>query len=363
MNNIYQVGTNASDIDITFGAPKNKPSELFLYAEDELALNENLLINAGLHFVILAENKHTFYSLQPRITGNYAIAENYSVKASISRMMQPFHLLSSNDAGLPTDLWVPATKDVPPQTASQLALGIAGEINHQFPVEWSVEAFYKKMNNLIEFDDGASFFSGVADRKEKIVKNGNGTVYGSEFLLQKKEGATTGWISYTLSKNMRQFNELNSGMLFPYKYDRRHDFSIFVSHKFNEKYQLSASWVFASGNAVTLPSNKYNLYVLGWNNRGNNQNWGFIDYFYDEVHIYNQRNNYRTPSYHKLDVSFDISEQRRKGLRVWTFGLYNAYNRLNTYYLYFDKDKAGNSKLYSFSLFPIMPSISYRYYF
>ncbi len=118
------------------------------------------------------------------------------------------------------------------------------------------------MNHLIEFDNGASFFSGGEDWKEKIVKNGNGTVYGSEFLLQKKEGATTGWISYTLSKNLRQFDELNSGKPFPYKYDRRHDFSIFMSHKFNEKYQLSASWVFASGNAVTLPSNIYSLYVL-----------------------------------------------------------------------------------------------------
>lgn len=359
MNKIYQVGTTSSNIDTTFGAPKNKPTELFLYMEDELKLTEKLLLNVGLHFVILAENKHTFYSLQPRITGNYAIAENYSVKASFSRMMQPFHLLSNNDAGLPTDLWVPATKEAPPQTSSQFALGIAGEINRKFPVEWSIEAFYKKMNNLIEFQDGASFFSGVADWKKKIVKNGNGTVYGSEFLLQKKEGATTGWISYTLSKNMRQFDDLNSGKPFPYKYDRRHDFSIFMSHKFNEKYQLSASWVFASGNAVTLPSNKYSLYLL---ERESYHNWT-ITYLYNDVHIYDKRNNYRTPAYHRLDISLDISEKKRKGLRVWTLGLYNAYNRLNTYYLYFDRDKAGNLKLYSFSLFPVMPSISYRYYF
>jgi hypothetical protein len=359
MNNIYQIGANSGNIDTTFGAPTNKPTELFLYSEDEFTLTENLLLNVGLHFSTLTENKHTFYSLQPRITGNYAIAENYSIKASFSRMMQPFHLLSNNDAGLPTDLWVPATKEVPPQKSSQFALGFAGEINPQHPFEWSIEAFYKKMNNLIEFADGASFFSGVADWKEKIVKNGNGTVYGSEFLLQKKEGTTTGWISYTLSKNMRQFDGLNLGNLFPYKYDRRHDFSIFISHKFNDKFQLSSSWVFASGNAVTLPSNKYNLYVMGWENRDE----GSIIYFYDEAHIYNERNNYRTPSYHRLDISLDITERKRNGLRIWTLGLYNAYNRLNTYYLYFDKDKAGNKKLYSFSLFPVIPSISYKYYF
>ncbi len=359
MNSIYQVGTNAGDIDTTFGAQKNMPTEFFLYAEDELTLTKNLQLNVGLHFSTLTEKNHTFYSLQPRIAGNYAISDNYSVKASFSKMMQPFHLLSNNDAGLPTDLWVPATKEVPPQKSSQFALGIAGEITHEYPIEWSVEAFYKTLNNLIEFDDGASFFSGVADWKEKIVKNGNGTVYGSEFLLQKKEGTTTGWISYTLSKNMRQFNDLNSGNPFPYKYDRRHDFSIFINHKFNEKYQLSASWVFASGNAVTLPSNKYDLYVMGWENRDR----GHIVYLYDEVHIYNQRNNYRTPSYHRLDLSLDISEKKKKGLRVWTLGLYNAYNRLNTYYLYFDKDKTGNKKLYSFSLFPVMPSVSYKYYF
>ena len=359
MNNISQIGVSSNNIDTTFGAPINKPTELFLYLEDELTLTENFRLNMGLHFNILTESKHTFYSLQPRIAGNYEIADNYSIKASFSSMMQPFHLLSNNDAGLPTDLWVPATKEVPPQKSSQFALGIAGEIKTEYPFEWSIEAFYKKMNNLIEFDDGASFFSGVADWKEKIVKNGNGTVYGSEFLLQKKEGITTGWISYTLSKNMRQFDDLNSGNPFPYKYDRRHDFSIVMSHKFNDKFQLSASWVFASGNVVTLPSNKYNLYVMSWENRDE----GNIVYFYDEVHIYNERNNYRMPSYHRLDISLDISEKKKNGIGIWTLGLYNAYNRLNTYYLYFDKDKAGNKKLYSFSLFPITPSISYKYYF
>ena len=359
MNNISQIGVSSSNIDTTYGSPINKPTELFLYLEDELTLTENFRLNMGLHFNILTESKHTFYSLQPRIAGNYKIADNYSIKASFSSMMQPFHLLSNNDAGLPTDLWVPATKEVPPQKSSQFALGITGEIKPEYPVEWSIEAFYKKMNNLIEFDDGASFFSGVADWKEKIVKNGNGTVYGSEFLLQKKEGITTGWISYTLSKNMRQFDDLNSGNPFPYKYDRRHDFSIVMSHKFNDKFQLSASWVFASGNAITLPSNKYNLYVMSWENRDE----GNIVYFYDEVHIYNERNNYRMPSYHRLDISLDISEKKKNGIGIWTLGLYNAYNRLNTYYLYFDKDKAGNKKLYSFSLFPITPSISYKYYF
>ena len=357
MNNISQIGVSSSNIDTTYGSPINKPTELFLYLEDELTLTENFLLNLGLHFSSLIENKHTFYSLQPRIAGNYAIADNYSIKASFSGMMQPFHLLSNNDAGLPTDLWVPATKEVPPQKSSQFALGIAGEARHS--TEWSIEAFYKTMNNLIEFNDGASFFSGVADWKEKIVKNGNGTVYGSEFLLQKKEGTTTGWISYTLSKNMRQFDGLNSGNPFPYKYDRRHDLSIVMSHKFNDKFQLSASWVYASGNAVTLPYNKYNLYVMGWENRDE----GDIEYLYDEVHIYDKRNNYRMPSHHRLDISLDISAKKKKSIRIWTLGLYNAYNRLNTYYLYFDKDKAGIKKLYSFSLFPIIPSISYKFYF
>lgn len=357
MNNIYQIGAGSNNIDTTFGAPKNKPTELFLYLEDELTITENFMLNVGFHFSNFIESKHTFYSVQPRLAGNYSITDNYSIKASYSGMMQPFHLLSNNDAGMPTDLWVPATKEVPPQKSSQFAFGIAGETRHY--AEWSIEAFYKTMSNLIEFADGASFFSGATDWKEKIVKNGNGTVYGSEFLLQKKEGTTTGWISYTLSKNTRQFDGLNSGNPFPYKYDRRHDFSIVMSHKFNEKFQLSASWVFASGNAVTLPSNKYNLYVMGWENR----NAGDIGYLYDEVHIYDKRNNYRIPSYHRLDISLDISEKKRKGLRIWTLGLYNAYNRLNTYYLYFDKDKTGNKKLYSFSLFPVMPSISYKFYF
>ena len=337
MNRVYQNGTPDSNIDTTFGAVKINPIEFISYIEDKFSLTEKLSFNIGFHFCSLTESGRSYYSLQPRIIGNYAITDNLAFKFSYTKMMQPVHLLSNNDAGLPTDLWVPATKEVKPQQSSLFALGITGEVLHDHSFEWSIETFYKTMDNLIEFSDGASFFTGTADWKQKIEKDGKGTVYGIELLLQKKKGNTTGWIAYTLSKNVRQFDRLNFGKPYPYKYDRRHDLSITANHKFNDRTQLSASWIFASGNAITLPSTMYELYVLEWENR----NEGNIAYIYDEVHIYGKRNNYRTPIYHRLDISLDLIKKRQRGTRTWTFGLYNAYNRLNSYYLYFNYDKSG----------------------
>jgi hypothetical protein len=272
-------------------------------------------------------------------------------------MSQTIHLLSNSDAGLPTDLWVPATKIAPPQKSSLIALGLAGELKRN--IEWSVETFYKTFENLIEFSDGASFFTGNVDWQEKIEIKGRGNAYGTEFLLQKNNARTSGWLSYCISKNTRQFDNINFGEPYPYKYDHRHDFSITINHKFSDKFQISGSWIFATGNAVTLPSTRYEMYVLEWTHR----NEGDINYIYDEAHIYRKRNNYRTPAYHRLDININFTKEKNNGVRMWSLGLYNAYNRLNTYYLYFNYDKNGSRKLYSYSLFPIMPSISYSYKF
>jgi len=357
MNHILQNGNINNDIDTTYGSNMKKPVEMFTYIQDVFHITKAISLNFGLHFSSFLESKKSYYSLQPRIISNCEINENLSLKASYTRMMQPVHLLSNNDAGLPTDLWVPATKDVPPQKSSLLVIGLAGKIAPSKSITWSVEGFYKNMKNLIEFSEGASFFSGPTDWQEKVEKDGKGTIYGLEFLLQKNKGKTTGWISYTLSKNSRQFEEINSGLSFPYRYDRRHDFSVTCSHKFNDKLDMSVTWIFSTGKAITLPLAKYDQFVLDWANSN------YVSYFYDEVHIYEKRNNYREPSYHRLDISLNFSKEMQRGTRVFTIALYNAYNHMNPYYLYFDYDKKGNKKLYSYTLFPIIPSISYCYNF
>jgi hypothetical protein len=359
INNISKIGEGDSNIAMTLGSPKLKPWELYSYIEDKYILAPKLSFNTGLHFSCFTESKKSYFSIQPRITGNYQLSENLVVKSSYSQMVQALHLLSNNDAGLPTDLWVPATKNLPPQKSNLFAIGISGKLTQKKSIDWSIEAFYKTMSNLIEFSEGATFFSGETDWQQKVEKGGKGKVYGIELLILKKIGKTTGWISYTLSKNMREFANLNFGQPFPYKYDRRNDFAITFNHKFNEKIDLSASWVFESGNAITLPSTKYDLLIL----EEKNKEQGIVGYFYTEAHIYGKRNNYRTPAYHRLDASINFHKELKKGMRTWTLGVYNAYSRLNPYYLYFDYDKSRNIKLYSFSLFPIIPSISYNYRF
>ncbi len=357
MNKFVQNGTQEQNIDTSFGSPQINTIELYSYFEDEFQLTKSFSVNLGLHLNALLESNFPIFSIEPRFISNYKFNRNLSIKSSFSQMSQAVHLLSNNDAGLPTDLWVPATKDVPNEKSSLFAVGFAGKINKKHSIDWSLEAFYKTMSNLIEFNEGASFFSGTTDWSKKVEKDGTGKVLGLELLLHKKNGNTTGWISYALSKNMRRFENLNSGKPFPYKFDRRHEISIVLNHKFNEKIHLSTSWVFSSGTAISLPSTKYELYVLDWQD---NQRIGYI---YDEVHLYGERNNYRTPTYHRLDINLNFTKTVPKGIRVFSLGAYNAYSRLNPYYLYFDYDSEGQRKLYSFSLFPIIPSISYSLQF
>jgi hypothetical protein len=320
-NNISKIGEAESNLELTLGSPKLKPWEIYSYIEDKYFLTGKLSLNTGLHFSSFSEGEKSYFSVQPRITSNYQVSENISVKSSYSQMVQALHLLSNNDAGLPTDLWVPATKNLPPQTSKLIAIGISGRFAPQKSIDWSIEAFYKTMNNLIEFSEGATFFSGETDWQQKVEKDGKGEVYGIEILLQKKIGKTTGWTAYTLSNNTREFENLNFGEPFPYKYDRRNDLSITCNHKFSDKIDLSASWIFESGNAITLPSTKYDLIILEEKNR----NEGVVGYFYAGTHIYGRRNNYRTPPNHRLDISINLHKELKRGTRTWTLGLYNAY--------------------------------------
>jgi hypothetical protein len=328
-----------------------------LYVSDQFDLFDFINFNIGLHYAGFVTGEKTFHSLQPRLTSNIAILRDVDLALSYSRMTQPVHLLSSNDNAIPTDLWVPATSAVSPQNSNIFAMGFSGETGPQTKINWSVEAFYKQMDNLIEFTEGASFFTGVTDWQQKVEKKGKGTVKGIEVLLMKNTGKTTGWMGYTLSHNAREFEHLNSGNPFPYRYNRLHDFSIQMNQQLNPKIDVSATWVLSSGIPVTLPYNKYYLYVM--DNYGKDE----LDGGFDEVHVYSQLNNARMPVYHKLDLNVSFHKELAKGKRILMLGLYNAYNRLNPYYLFFDKDENNNIKLYSVSMFPMIPSISYSYSF
>jgi hypothetical protein len=222
--------------------------------------------------------------------------------------------------------------------------------------EFSVEAYYKTMDNLIEYKDGATFL-GSSTGWENKINMGRGWAYGVEFLAQRSFGATTGWIGYTWSKSERLFDrpgqEINNGLPFPAKYDRRHDISIVISHKFSERIDASATWVYSTGNTGTIALQNYtSASVIN--------SYGYI--YNPELGNITSRNNYRLPDYNRLDLGINFHKQLKHGIRTWSWGLYNAYNKLNPFMIY-KTYKNNNPALAQISLLPILPSVSYSYKF
>lgn len=321
--------------------------EFDAYIEDDIRITPKLKANAGIHFTGFSVNNEFFHSIQPRLSMRYLINPNLSVKASYVQMNQYIHLLANSGIGLPTDLWVPVTKKIPPQLAHQYAAGIA--YTHKNEYEVSLEGYYKEMKNVIEYSEGASYLNATSNWEDK-VQVGTGWSYGAEFFIQKKKGKFTGMLGYTLSWTNRQFPELNNGKKFPYKYDRRHDFKVAVVHKKSERFEVSAEWIFGTGQAVTLPTEVY----LGVNQQGNQQ----------EIEVYDGRNDYRMRSYHRFDLSMKFSKKKKWGERAWVLSVYNVYNRQNPFFLFRDYDYITNQPVFKqISLFPIIPSISYQFKF
>jgi hypothetical protein len=223
-------------------------------------------------------------------------------------------------------------------------------------IEISVEGYYKSMKNLIEYKEGASFFSFTNDWQDKI-EIGEGRAYGVEILARKQIGKTSGWIGYTLSWSERKFENISFGEWFPYRYDRRHDISVVLNQKISDHIDLGITWVYGTGNAVTLPLEKYaSLASI----------WGGYPYF-NGIEAFDNRNSYRMPAYHRLDLGINFRKDTKWGERTWSFGAYNVYNRKNPFYLQFAQDYQRNGTfktvLKQYSLFPIIPSISYSFKF
>lgn len=348
--NTVQFGSESSTIDTSFGSQKQYAHEFWMYVEDDFEVNALLKINGGLHFSGFYVGDKLYTSLQPRFAGRYLMNEEWSLKASYARMTQYIHLLTNATVGLPTDLWVPVTDTVPPQFSNQIAIGMARTIKEKYEV--SVEAYYKTMENLIEYKDGASFLSASRDWQEK-VEFGRGWSYGFEVFIEKKHGKTSGWIGYTLSWTNRQFDNVNFGDPFPYKFDRRHDISFVLTHKFNDRCDVGMTWVYGTGNAVTLPTGQYyGATELPWDTWTGNT-----------VEHVESRNGFRQPSYHRLDVGVNLHKKTKWGERTWSWGVYNMYSRQNPFYLYFGFNDNNERALKQISLFPIIPSFSYSFKF
>jgi hypothetical protein len=336
-------------------------NEMMLYAEDDWRINDWLKVNAGLNMTGFQVQGVFYPSVQPRLSGRILFNDRLSAKVGYAYMTQYLHLLSNSSISLPTDLWVPVTARIKPMTSQQVAAGLFYNV---LDLNLSVEGYYKYMDNLLEYKDGASFWGNSQGWEDKVCM-GRGWAYGVEFLAQKSVGRLTGWLGYTWSHTDRKFdregNILNAGRTFPAKYDRRHDVSLVLTYKFNEHIDASASWVFSSGNTATLP-----MQDIDPSEEGAEQRYPY--YYNYEVPYVSSRNNYRMPNYHRMDVSVNFHKKLRRGKRTINISIYNVYNHQNPYLVYesyaYDFRTGNDTRvLKQLSIFPILPSISYNWTF
>lgn len=342
-----------------------------LYVEDSWEIAEKLSINAGLRYSSFSQigpytlfqrdedgNKldsvvygrgdriKTYGGLEPRFSIRYSLDASTSFKAGVARNRQYLHLVSNAGSTLPTDLWVPSSYRVAPQLSWQYSAGLFRNF-HDNKYETSVELYYKDMHNQIEYAEGYS--PSLRDTEENFVF-GRGWSYGSEFFINKPNGKFSGWLGYTISWTWRRFDALNGGLKYPAKYDRRHDLSLMGAYELNEKWKLSAVFVYGSGNAITVPER---FYVI---EQTLTQEYGKI-------------NQHRLPAYHRLDISAVYTpalKPGKKNRQSWTFGLYNVYSRQNPYFIYFNQegniyDGGLNIEARQVSLFPIIPSVTWNF--
>jgi len=312
------------------------PDTVYTYNE-----NDQIINTTGYTKGDIIQNYGT---LEPRVTLNYVVNERMSVKMSYARNAQYMHLLSNSTAALPTDVWISSSKIVKPQIADQFAFGFFENFKDNM-FETSVEVYYKNFQNQIDYQNGANLI--LNEQVESQLVFGKGRAYGTELYIKKRTGDITGWIGYTLSRTERSINEIDDGAWYPVKHDRTHDVSIVLMYAFNDKFKVSANWVYNTGDAVTFPDGKY---IID----------GVI------VPAYTNRNGYRMPDYHRLDLGVTLTNKKREKFEsCWNFSVYNAYARKNAYSISFRESKNDPSKTEAVqqTLFRIVPSITYNFKF
>jgi CarboxypepD_reg-like domain/TonB-dependent Receptor Plug Domain len=287
----------------------------------------------------------TYINPEPRLALSYQLSTNSSLKASWVRNVQNLHLVSNSTSGNPTDKWVASTNNIRPEISDQYALGYYQNLSGN-RYELTIETYYKTMQNQIDYRDGADVFRNM-DAIETQLLFGKGRAYGIEWLFKKKTGKFTGWLSYTLSKTECKIIGINNNVWYNARQDRTHDIAIVASYQVSSKWNLSANWVYYTGDAITFPAGKYR-----------------VD---DQViFYYTQRNAYRMPAYHRLDIgsTFQLSKKARTSSEL-TFSLYNAYGHENAYTISFRESESDPQKTEAvqIALFKFIPSVSYNFKF
>ncbi len=286
----------------------------------------------------------TYYNLEPRLSMNYRLGNNASIKAGYARNTQSLHLMSNSTGGSPTDQWIGNSYNIKPEVADQVSIGYSRNFKDN-AFELNTEAYYKAMQNQIDYKDGTDINT-TPDIESELLY-GKGRAYGIEVILKKKTGKLTGWVGYTLSKTERQINGINDGKWYNAKQDRTHDLSVVGIYSLTSRWTLSGAFVYTTGNAVTFPTGKYTL---------NNMT----------VYQYGNRNANRMPATHRLDISATYEKPSKKRFQSsWTIGLYNAYGRSNPYSITFRESKSAPNKIEAVqtSLFQWVPSVTYNFKF
>ena len=374
LNTIYhtikpgEISVSGSTGTVDKGLPDRFSLDNAFYASNSWRINEKLNMVYGLRlsgFSVLGEGDYytlnnegrvidtlryktgeivkTYWNAEPRLTFSYLLNNSSSLKASYTRNTQNLHLITGSTTSSPTDKWVASTNIIKPEIADQVAIGYYNNINEDY--EFTAETYNKFMQNQIDYRDGAKVFTNEPIETQLLF--GEGRAYGIEFLLRKKNGRFNGWISYTVSKSQRKINGINNNQWYNARQDRPHDIAVVGIYQLTPKWTLSANWIYYSGDAVTYPDGKYMLN--------------------GEVYFsYSERNAYRMPNYHRLDIG--ATKQLKKGKRFsseLSFSLYNAYGRANAYLISFreSEDDPDKTEAVQTSLFTFIPSISYNFKF
>lgn len=286
---------------------------------------------------------HTEFNMEPRLAIMYQLDDKSSIKASYLRTVQYAQVATNATGGIPFDLWFPSSPNIKPQKCDQYAIGYFRNFLHN-DIETSVELFYKDIHNVIDFADDAFFIGNALVDGE--VRSGKGRSYGAEILARKNFGKLTGWISYTYSRAFRTIKDINLGKEYISPYDRPHNISIVMNYEFNKYFDVSATWVYNTGQPTTYPYGKYTIDGVTYS-------------------IYNgERNKSRYPDYHRLDLSATLKCKKRKNWQgEWNFSVYNAYGRKNTWAVIFIPQEDNTIKTQQISLFSVIPSVSYNFKF
>jgi CarboxypepD_reg-like domain/TonB-dependent Receptor Plug Domain len=322
------------------------------YANDEFAVNDRLRLEGGVRFSGFHHQGRTFTGWEPRASATATLRPGLSAKASYAAMYQYVHLVSNSGASLPTDVWFPSTARVRPQFSQQVAGGLSTTLLGG-KLLLTNEVYYKWMHNQIDFRDGAQLFANPDLENEFVF--GRGWAYGNEIYLEKRQGRTTGWLGYTLSWNWRSFPDIMDGRRFHPRYDRRHDVSLVLLHQLNRRLSFTATWVYGTGNAVSLPTGRILLQDVPGTRP-------------QVIPVYTERNGFRLAAYHRLDLGLVWKFKPRWGEADLTFSIYNAYDRRNAFFIFIDTVRDAQGNIADFegrqsSLFPIIPAVTYNFKF